>query len=91
MTESPVEESLLVFPCEFPIKAMGLAGSDFDSLVVSLVRKHSPDILEGAVRSRLSRGGRFMSVTVTIQAQSRSQLDNIYMELTSNDRVIMAL
>jgi hypothetical protein len=91
MTETPAEESLLVFPCEFPIKAMGLAESDFDSLVVSLVRKHSPDILEGAVRSRLSRGGRFMSVTVTIQARSRRQLDDIYMELTSNDRVIMAL
>jgi putative lipoic acid-binding regulatory protein len=70
---------------------MGLAEGDFDSLVVSLVRKHSPDILEGAVRTRLSRGGRFMSVTVTIQAQSRRQLDDIYIELTANDRVLMAL
>ena len=91
MTEQPAEESPLAFPCEFPIKAMGLAGDDFDSLVVSLVRKHFPDILEGAVRTRLSRGGRFISVTVTIQAQSRRQLDDIYMELTANKRVIMAL
>ena len=91
MTEQPAEEFLPDFPCEFPIKAMGLAQGDFDSLVVSLVRKHSPDIFEGAVRTRLSRGGRFMSVTVTIQAQSRSQLDRIYLELTRNDRVIMAL
>lgn len=91
MIEPPVQESPFTFPCEFPVKAMGLAEGDFDSLVVSLVRKHSPDILEGAVRTRLSRGGRFMSVTVTIQAQSRRQLDDIYMELTANDRVLMAL
>lgn len=90
MIEQPAQESLLAFPCEFPIKAMGLAAGDFDALVVGLVRKHSPDILEGAVRTRLSRGGRFMSVTVTIQARSRRQLDDIYMELTGDKRVLMA-
>jgi hypothetical protein len=91
MIQPPAESTAFAFPCDFPIQAMGLAEADFDSLVVSLVRKHSPDIHEGAVRTRLSRGGRFMSVTVTIQAQSRSQLDDIYLELTSNKRVIMAL
>ena len=91
MTTDSTEESLFAFPCEFPVKAMGLAKGDFDSLVVGLVRKHSPDIREGAVHTRLSRGGRFMSVTVTIQAQSRRQLDDIYMELTAHKRVIMAL
>ena len=82
--------SLLSFPCEFPIKVMGQTADDFDALVVGLVRKHSHDLLEGAVRTRLSRQGRFMSITVTIQAQSRAQLDAIYTELTSNERVLMA-
>jgi len=84
-------DSLLVFPCEFPIKAMGKADTDFDSLVVGLVRKHYPDLLEGAVKTRLSNGGRYMAVTVTINAQSRQQLDNIYMELTAEKRVLVAL
>lgn len=88
MTE---DESLFDFPCDFPIKAMGKAADDFDSLVVSLVRKHSPDLREGAVRTRMSKGGKYMSVTVTIQAQSRAQLDAIYMELTDHDRVLMAI
>ena len=88
MTE---DESLFDFPCDFPIKAMGKAADDFDSLVVSLVRKHSPDLREGAVRTRMSQGGKYMSVTVTIQARSRAQLDAIYMELTAHDRVLMAL
>jgi len=86
-----VDESLFDFPCDFPIKAMGKAADDFDSLVVSLVRKHSPDLREGAVRTRMSQGGKYMSVTVTIQAQSRAQLDAIYIELTAHNRVLMAI
>ena len=85
------EESLLEFPCEFPIKVMGKSDDNFDALVVEIVRRHSPDLREGAVKSRFSREGNFVSVTVTIQAQSRRQLDNIYMELTANKRVLMAL
>jgi len=84
-------ESPLRFPCEFPIKAMGRADNDFDALVIALIRKHSPDLSEGAVRSRHSKGGRYVSVTVTIQAESRKQLDNIYMDLTAEKRVLMAL
>lgn len=85
------EESFLRFPCAFPIKVMGKADNDFDTLVVGLIRKHSPDLAEGAVKSRHSKGGRFISVTVTIQAQSREQLDNIYMDLTAEKRILMAL
>jgi putative lipoic acid-binding regulatory protein len=84
-------DSLLKFPCEFPIKAMGRTGEDFDSLVVGLVRKHHPDLLEGSVKIRLSNGGRYMAVTITINARSRDQLDDIYRELTSDERVLMAL
>jgi uncharacterized protein len=85
------DESLLSFPCDFPIKVMGKAEDDFDALIVEIVRKHSPDLHEGAVKSRLSNEGRFVSVTVTIQAESREQLDNIYMELSAEKRVLMAL
>lgn len=85
------DDTLFDFPCEFPIKVMGEAADDFDSLVVSLVRRHSPDLGEGAVRTRRSRRGRYMAVTVTVQARSRAQLDAIYMELTAHDRVLMAL
>lgn len=85
------DETLFDFPCEFPIKVMGEAADDFDGLIVGLVRRHSPDLGEGAVSTRMSRGGRYMSVTVTIQARSRAQLDAIYMDLTAHDRVLMAL
>jgi uncharacterized protein len=85
------DESLLSFPCAFPIKAMGKADDDFDALIVEIVRKFSPDLQEGAVKSRLSKEGGYVSVTVTIQALSQEQLDNIYMQLTAEKRVLMAL
>tara|TARA_B110000263_G_C14976851_1_gene359709 strand:+ start:65 stop:331 length:267 start_codon:yes stop_codon:yes gene_type:complete len=86
-----IDESLLSFPCEFPIKAMGKADNGFDLLVAGLVRKHSSDLRENAVKSRFSNGGRYISVTVTIQAESREQLDRIYLDLTAEKRVLMAL
>ena len=85
------EESVLKFPCEFPIKAMGRATDDFDALVVGIVRKHAPELTDTAVTTRHSREQHYVSVTITINAQSREQLDNIYMELAADKRVLVAL
>ncbi len=85
------EETLLEFPCSFAIKAMGKATPDFDALIVEIVRRHVPDLHESAVKSRPSSGGKWLSVTVTITATSKSQLDAIYQELTDHERVVMAL
>ncbi|MGH8246243.1 MAG: YbeD family protein, partial [Gammaproteobacteria bacterium] len=49
MDQPPREDSLLGFPCRFPIKVMGRAAIDFDTLVVGLIRRHAPDLYEGAV------------------------------------------
>ena len=84
-------EGLLEFPCTFPVKAMGRAEKDFDALVVEIVRRHVPDLAENAVSSRPSKGGKWVSVTVTIRATSQEQLDAIYRALTEHDRVVMAL
>jgi uncharacterized protein len=84
-------ESLLEFPCQFPIKAMGKTSADFDAVVVEIVRRHAGDILEGAVTSRPSKAGNYTSVTVMIEATSRAQLDAIYQGLTDHPDVLMAL
>lgn len=84
-------ETIMEFPCTFAIKAMGLAADDFDALVFSLVRPHVPDLSEGCVRSKPSAAGKYASVTVTFQAVSRAQLDNIYRALSGHERVLMAL
>jgi uncharacterized protein len=81
----------LCFPCSFPIKAMGRAEEGFDLMIFGIVRRHSPELAESAVKSRLSTGGWYMAVTVTIEAMSQEQLDAIYRELSSHERVMMAL
>ncbi|MCA1670915.1 MAG: DUF493 domain-containing protein [Actinobacteria bacterium] len=51
----------------------------------------APELGEAVVKSRLSTGGRYMAVTVTLEAMSQGQLDAIYRELSSRERVMMAL
>jgi len=85
------EDTVFEFPCQFPIKAMGKNIADFDSLVVAIVRKHAEDIKEGAIKIRPSKGDKFLSVTVTIEAQSKRQLDAIYQDLNDSPAVMMVL
>jgi len=85
------EDTVFEFPCQFPIKAMGKNIADFDSLVVAIVRKHAEDIKEGAIKTRPSKGDKFLSVTVTIEAQSKRQLDAIYQDLNDSPAVMMVL
>ncbi|NOX42432.1 MAG: DUF493 domain-containing protein [Gammaproteobacteria bacterium] len=85
------DESPLKFPCEFPVKAMGKTGQDFDLYVIEIFRRHVPDLDEALITKRESQGGKYISVTVTIQAQSRKQLDAIYQALSDSEQVLMAL
>jgi putative lipoic acid-binding regulatory protein len=63
------QDTIIEFPCQFPIKVMGKAEGDFDAMVVEIIRKHVPDLTDFAVKSRLSREGRYVSVTITIEAR----------------------
>ena len=85
------EDSALKFPCEFPIKAMGKATPELEIAVLEIINRHVPDLGEGAVKTRESRNGNYLSITVTIQAKSREQLDAIYMELTSCEHIVFAI
>ena len=85
------EDTIMKFPCQFPIKVMGIASDDFDIIVTSIIEKHVSNLSESAVKSRYSQEGNYVSVTVTIEAESRQQLDDIYFDLTEHKKVIMAL
>ena len=85
------QETLLEFPCEFPIKMMGRVGDDFREKAVVLVEKHIGKIADDAVKTSPSRKGNFISVTVTIVAESQEQLDSIYRDLTDHDEILVAL
>lgn len=84
------EETLFEFPCDFSIKAMGLASDDFRSLVEELVVPH----LQGERLSTVSKPstkGRYESVTVSFTATSKAQLDSIYLALTGHERLLYVI
>lgn len=89
MAENPA--SAIKFPCDFPIKVVGRAGDDFNTLVVSIVQRHVGSLREESVTVRASAGGNYVSVTVTVVAESQHQLDNLYRELSGHERVVMVL
>ena len=92
MTEQEAEqESPFEFPCQFPIKAMGRNVPDLDAIIVALIRCHVDDISEGAVTTRLSKGGKFIAITVEIEAQSKAQLDAIYTDLNACPHITMTM
>lgn len=85
------DETLLEFPCDFPIKMMGRDTPEFHVTARELVEKHTGPLDDSAIQSAVSRKGRFVSITVTVSAQSQQQLDDIYREVTDNEDVLMAL
>jgi putative lipoic acid-binding regulatory protein len=84
-------ESLLLFPVDFPIKVMGRTQDEFAQTIVRVVQKHAPDFDPGTVEMRASSAGKYISLTCTINAQSREQLDDLYRELSSHPMVAMVL
>ena len=84
-------ETLIEFPCSFPIKMMGRDTPEFRATVRSLVEKHTGPIDDSAVSDAVSRKGNFVSVTITVIATSQDQLDDIYRDVSSHDDVLMAL
>ena len=89
MTEE--RDTLLEFPCRFPIKAFGEQQSGFEDVVFDLVRVHVPELERSAISQRASSRGRYIAITVEITAQSQGQLDAIYRDLSNHDAVLMSL
>lgn len=87
----PPQESLIEFPCLFPIKVMGTRVEGFTAALVSVARDFDPDFDEARLELRESRGGNYLSVTLTVTATSREQLDNLYRALTGHPLVKVVL
>lgn len=84
-------ETLLEFPCDFPIKAFGKKEDEFRDRVFEIVRAHVPELAPEDVTARESSGGKYLAVTALIVAQNQAQLDAIYGDLTRSGAVLMSL
>jgi putative lipoic acid-binding regulatory protein len=88
---SPVNESLFNFPCDFPIKVMGKSHPDFADTIVAVIRQFDSEFDAARLEIRPSSGGNYTGLTVTVRAQSREQLDDIYRALTGHPMVKVVL
>ena len=89
MTEQP--ETLLEFPCAFPLKVMGLSSDALAQTVLEIVRRHAPGFDGAQMEMRASSGGTYVSLTCTITATSKAQLDALYRELSGHPLVKVVL
>ena len=81
------KDTLLEFPCDFPLKIMGKAHDELAQVVLTIVTKHAPDFDGATMEMRASSGGNYLSLTCTVRATSREQLDTLYRALTSHPQV----
>ena len=85
------EDTLLEFPCDFPIKMMGRDQDSFRRAAIAVIEEHAGKLSDDAINTSSSRKGNFISITVTINAQSQQQLDDIYQALTDHEEILVAL
>ena len=104
---SSEQPTLIEYPCDFPIKIIGRVGSlpgslagaaslehgrqEFTQAVLMIVKRHAPDYDEANMEVRISKKNTYLSLTCTIRAVSRQQLDALYQELCDHPLVLMVL
>lgn len=85
--EIPPEQSLIEYPCRFPIKVMGANSAEFVSSMVFIARAFEPGFDEAWLEQRPSRAGNYLGLTVSVHVTSREQLDEVYRALTAHPLV----
>jgi len=83
--------SLIEYPTDFPIKVMGRREPRLAHTIVEIVQRHAPDFDPATVEMRTSKKNSYLSVTCTVRATSREQLDALYQELCDHPSVVMVL
>ena len=78
------KDTLIDFPCDFPIKIIGIVNEEFTSIIVGIIQKHLPKFDANKIEMRGSSGGKYISLTCTVHVVSKNQLDELYRELSSH-------
>ena len=91
MADSPQEKSLIDYPSRFPIKVMGENAPGFVHAVTDIARRFDPGFDASTVELRPSSGSKYLGVTITVNATSREQLDELYRTLSTHPMVKVVL
>jgi putative lipoic acid-binding regulatory protein len=86
-----LQPTFIEYPCNFSIKIMGRDGQKFTQSILMIVKRHASDFDEATVETRISKKNKYLSLTCTVRAISRVQLDALYQELCDHPMVLMVL
>ena len=91
MNKTDNQDTLLEFPCDYPVKAFGNNAPGFPAHVRTVVEKIVGPVDGDRVLGRPSKGNRYLAVTVHFEATSKAQVDAVYLALSADDKVVMTL
>lgn len=88
---TPDNQSLIDFPCDYKLKAMGKNADSLVNCVYEITKKFSPDASRDKIQLTESKSGKFVSVNITFHATCIEQIHGIYGELKQHSEVLMTL
>ncbi|MGQ0443137.1 MAG: HP0495 family protein [Methylophilaceae bacterium] len=91
LAKDGAQETLIEFPCDFPIKVMGETHPDFANEIIKTIQRLAAEFNANHVEMRASSSGKYLSLTCTVHVESKPQLDDIYRALTSHPMVKVTL
>lgn len=95
MSEKPEFDTsalaLIDYPSLFPLKVLGRQSDDFEPVVLDLIRARCPQAEHINIRRKSSKGGKYLSLTLTFTVYSQQQLEEIYQDLYDCEQVVMSL
>ena len=83
------DDSPLKFQTVLPIKEFGRNDAEFRAAVVEIIEKHYGTAY--TIAELPSKQAAYLSLTVTVRAESRAQIDAVYRDFVANERILMAL
>lgn len=91
VVSTPPEESLIEYPCDFPIKVMGRTHDALLMAMTEVVQGFDPAFDPATIEVRPSRSGNYLGLTLTVRVTSREQLDSLYRALHGHELVSVVL
>jgi putative lipoic acid-binding regulatory protein len=84
-------ESIIAFPCDFTLKIMGKNADHFEKKIIAIVLQHFPKWDTTKIQQKPSKDGNYLSLSVTVHAESKAELDALYQTLSSTKEILMVL
>lgn len=91
MSEEKNLESLIDFPCEFPIKILGKDNDVFKNTVSQIMAKHHQKYSEISVKKNNSKNKNYIALTWVVNVNNQDELDNIYKDLSKDKNILFVL